>query len=363
MNTPGTNFIYLMAAQALFVGVFAFSEKLRQWADFVAAGLVGVFVHLLLLQTGNLRDTEWDVLTATLFVLSFSLMRWSTVKRGFLSGAVEQAFKETGSDNESRELTESSMHDDRLRTVGQMSARLVHELSHPIGTLILRVEEIKRNRFSDDRAAFEKSISSVERQLKHLVHMTDSVRMYASTGERTPSGFVPVGEIFRMTMDMCEVFLNGKGVRVYWPDKLPEIEIAGGPTLQVQVMVNLVKNAVDAVADLPDQNQRWVKIDIKEQGGSVEFAISNGGPAVSKFVQSNLFKPFFTTKRTGRGMGLGLALCRELVQTVGGEIWYDETARTPRFVVRYSFLPHVDHSDGQGDDSDQVEKLERSSAA
>jgi C4-dicarboxylate-specific signal transduction histidine kinase len=117
------------------------------------------------------------------------------------------------------------------------------------------------------------------------------------------------------------------------------------------------------VADLPDQNQRWVRIDIKEQGGNVEFAISNGGPAVSKFVQSNLFKPFFTTKRTGRGMGLGLALCRELVQTVGGEIWYDETARTPRFVVRYSFLPHVDHSEGQADDSDQVEKLERSTAA
>ncbi|NBW82033.1 sensor histidine kinase, partial [bacterium] len=342
---------------------FVFSEKLRQWADVVAAGLIGIFVHLLLLQTANIRDAEWDILSASLFLLSFSLMRWSTVRRGLFSSSSELPMKDPLLENETGELTESSMHDDRLRTVGQMSARLVHELSHPIGALLLRVEEIKRNRFSEDRAAFEKSIASVERQLKHLIHMTDSVRMYASSGERTQNGFVPVPEIFRMTMDMCEVFLNGKGVRVYWPDEVPAIEIAGGPTLQIQVMVNLVKNAVDAVADLPDQNQRWVRIDIKEQGGSVEFAVSNGGPAVSKFIQSNLFKPFFTTKKTGRGMGLGLALCRELVQTVGGEIWYDETARTPRFVVRYSFLPHVDQSDVGDESNEGAERFNKSSAA
>ncbi|MFZ9521373.1 MAG: sensor histidine kinase [Silvanigrellaceae bacterium] len=363
MVLSNSSFVFLVSAQILFVGILIFSEKLRQWADVVAAGLAGLFVHTLLLQTGNIRDTEWDVLSASLFILSFSLMRWSTVRRGSGIDISERSDSETTSENDSNIMSDSKMHDDRLRTVGQMSARLVHELSHPIGALLLRVDEIKRNRFSEDRSQFEKSLASVERHLKHLVHMTESVRMYSSFGERAQNGFVPVGEVFRLTMDMCEACLIGKGVRVYWPDAMPDIGIAGGLTLQVQVLVNLVKNAIDAVADLPDQNQRWVRIDIKEQGGSVEFAVSNGGPAVSKFVQSNLFKPFFTTKKTGRGMGLGLALCRELVQSAGGEIWYDESARTPKFVVRYSFLPHVDTGDDEKGIELQLVSERQSSAA
>ncbi|MEY3900726.1 MAG: hypothetical protein RL189_32, partial [Pseudomonadota bacterium] len=224
------------------------------------------------------------------------------------------------------------------------------ELSHPLSTLILRVGEISRNRFSDDRQAFEKSLASIERQLQFMTGMMQSVKSFSSAQNAAESSFVPVQGIFALARDLCETFAHGKSVSLSWPDKIPAIMIAGGLTQQTQVVVNLVKNAIDAVENLDDPKSRWVRIEMTEKGGAVQFAVVNGGNAIPRGYQSRLFKPFFTTKRTGSGMGLGLALCREMVESAGGEIWYDEHSHHPRFVVRYSFLPDVS-ADNHNNDS------------
>lgn len=351
LNTFGI--ICLLAAEAVFICLLFYSERLRAWADVICSGLVGMFIHSLLMQFGNIRNDEWDILSASLFALSFSLMRWTTQKKSenpAIGDAGTEADSVTDIQHQVRGLSENDFHDDRLRTIGLMSARLSHELSHPLSTLVLRVGEISRNRFSDDRQAFERSIASIERQLQYMTGMMQSLKSFASAQNTAESSFIPVPGVFALAKDLCETFAHGKSVSLSWPEKLPEILIAGGLTRQTQVLVNLVKNAIDAVENLDDPKSRWVKIEMTEKGGAVEFAVVNGGNAIPRGYQSKLFKPFFTTKRTGSGMGLGLALCREMVESAGGEIWYDEHSRHPRFVVRYSFLPDV-AADNRNNDS------------
>jgi len=347
MEPVGISTTLLLTSEVMLMVLFALSERLKKWADVVCCAFLGLFVHSLITQFGTIGSYEWEILSASIFALSFSFIGWSTFRKNLISNDSSQQFDSSAGER-SRDFTdgisETDIHDERLRTLGIMNARMVHEISHPISTLVLRFEELKRQRMNADSEAFERTMASIQRQLTHLNHLTQSVKTYASGPSDAGCSFVSVGEIFKLSSDLCDVWVTSKNVKIVWPQKLPSIEVSGGLTLQTQVLLNLLKNATDAVTELSDVSQRWVKVEILERGGAVEFAVSNGGPALSKGLQRNLFKPFFTTKKTGRGLGLGLALCRELTESVGGEIWYDESSRSPRFVVRYPFLPSVSQS-------------------
>lgn len=354
-NTFST-FLLLFCELGLLV-LFLWSDKVRQWADVIIAGLAGLFVHALVLQLGHISNDEWDVLTASIFILCFTMMRWSSLRKSFQESALQERNSDLHvltSDPDMNANTEFHAQSDRLRTIGLMQTRLLHELSHPISTLFLRVAELKRNRFSDDKELFIKSITSIERQLQHLSQLTQNYKNYASGQNNSQSGFIPVQQIFSLTGEIVSGMTAGKSVVLSWPGKLPDICVTGGLTIHTQVLVNLIKNAVDAVSGLSENSQRWVKIEIHERGGAIEVSVSNGGAAISRPHQMNLFKPFFTTKRTGEGLGLGLSLCRELVDSVGGEIWYDEHSRHPRFVVRYSFLPAITNTNEYPETEEQI---------
>ena len=333
--------VLLILAEAGFIYLFIRSERVRSWADVVCCGLLGAFVHLLLLQFGNIRSEEWEVLSASILVLSFSFMGWTMNRDDEHIPKIAPSLAHFSNVSDGIGALGTSAHDERLLALGGISARLVHEVNQPLSTAILRIQELKRARKNSDEHSLDKCIASIEIQLQHVVQLTQAVRSYSSPDSQAQTGFVEVSEVFQLVHDLSEVWTSGNGIEFRWPAEFPLIVVSGGRTLHAQVLMNLIRNAVDAVCELPRQAHRWIEIEISEQGGSVEISVTNAGPAVGKKTQSNLFRPFFSTKRMGQGLGLGLSICRELVESVGGEIWYDENSPNPRFVVSYSFLPSV----------------------
>lgn len=339
----GHSLLIVCSAAALFL-VVSSSEKVRAWADVVACALLGAFAHALLLQGSGLKPDDWQLLSASIMVLSFSFMRWVLTRDSELTSMRGTADKANVEAAEGNLLSEQAIHHERLRILGTFSARIVHEINQPAAVMLLKLQELKRADARGDRQAVQKCFASLENQLQHLTQLSQAVRIFASPAQSSDVGFVKVQEIMHLLRDLSETWARESGVLVTWPKTLPEIEVSGDRTLHTQVLLNLVKNAVDAVVSLPDPQQRWIRIDIAERGGRAEFSVSNGGAPLSQRVQSNLFRPFFTSKRTGRGLGLGLTICRELVESVGGDIWYDESSQHPRFVVRFSFLPSIANS-------------------
>lgn len=95
--------------------------------------------------------------------------------------------------------------------------------------------------------------------------------------------------------------------------------------------MNLLNNAYDAVAALPD---KWVRLDVKDDGDAVVFSVTDSGPGLSPDVCDKVFVPFYTTKQQGNGVGLGLSISKTIVEIHNGELDLDTGCPNTRFVVR-----------------------------
>jgi C4-dicarboxylate-specific signal transduction histidine kinase len=108
--------------------------------------------------------------------------------------------------------------------------------------------------------------------------------------------------------------------------------ITADPIQIEQVLVNVIRNAIEAVADCTNL-ERWVRIRLRHIDDEVRVEIEDNGRGVSPDIAQRLFEPFETSKL--RGMGLGLSLSREMIKAHGGSLEWDATAAVgSRFVLR-----------------------------
>ena len=120
-----------------------------------------------------------------------------------------------------------------------------------------------------------------------------------------------------------DAMLRNVSVKV---EPFPGLPVVRGDRIQLyQLALNLIMNGLDAVAErLP--GDRWVLVRTAEaDGGGVELKVEDSGTGVAASDLARVFEPFFSTKR--EGMGMGLSICRSIVQVHGGKIWAENNAR------------------------------------
>lgn len=231
----------------------------------------------------------------------------------------------------------------RLAMVGEMASLLSHELNQPLaviasyatGTLNLLPadadEETLRRNLPDVRMAIERISQQAERAGKVIKSVHDFVRRRDQSRESVPAQEL-IDAIFPL------VRLQAQKLRV---DVVVDIAADVPPvycdrTMVEQVLLNLCRNGMQAM-DVPECTIRQLRLAVRRASSAVgkvwvEFAVIDSGQGIPADVEKRLFTPFFTTKE--EGMGLGLSLCRTVVEQHGGYLSY--RANEPRGTV-FSF--------------------------
>jgi len=218
---------------------------------------------------------------------------------------------------------------DRLASLGMMSAGIAHELNTPLAVLKGLTERI------DDRPGHHATLEEsalMQRVVGRLERLGESLLDFARVRE-------PRAETVVLKAVVAEaitlVRLDRKGDAVELRNAVPESALVlGDPDRLVQVFLNLIRNAVDAVASAPDQSRpptglvsieaSTAKPEPEGQGGAgggptwVVATVEDSGPGIDPSVIPRLFEPFFSTRLDAQGTGLGLAVAEGIVREHGG---------------------------------------------
>jgi C4-dicarboxylate-specific signal transduction histidine kinase len=230
------------------------------------------------------------------------------------------ALEVTRRERELRELQMQLAHTNRLVTMGELSASITHEVKQPIASarnnVIAALNFLRRN---------PPDLQEVTEALAAAVKDADRVdaivgRMRALMQKASPrSDPVDMNEALQEVVELTrgEALKNGVSVKTQFAQGLPII--AGDRVQLQQVVLNLILNALQAMG-AATEGARQVLITTRQiELNDLYVGVQDTGPGLSPETLSRLFEPFYTTKPNG--MGMGLTICRSIVEAHGGRLW------------------------------------------
>ncbi|MEJ0020079.1 MAG: PAS domain-containing protein [Acetobacteraceae bacterium] len=284
------------------------------------------------------HDEKWatSIRTGRPFEVENRLRRFDGAYRRFL-GRAEPVRDEQGNitkwfgtntDIEDLRVTEEALqraqaelaHVSRVSTLGELTASIAHEVNQPLAGIVtngeacLRWLRRERPNLEEAQLAVERIISDGKRaaqvvnRLRALVRKEDSDRRPLNLNELVEESLPLVAQ--EMSRQRIKVELSlAPGLPLVMADRVQ---------LQ-QVLINLLINAIQAMTEAAGQDRVLTIASRVEQADAVMLAVRDSGPGIDPAAARHLFKAFFTTKTNG--MGMGLSICRSIVEAHGGRIW------------------------------------------
>jgi len=221
-------------------------------------------------------------------------------------------------EREKDELRLELTHLARVLTIDQISTSLAHEINQPLGAILNNAEAARTLlvRAPDKGADLSEIVEDIIRDAKRA---GDIIRKVRGLVKREPVSFEPLSAnaLIDETVDIVRnnLALNGVTLRL---EKAPDLaDVWGDYTRLKQVLLNLVNNAIDAMKGVPS---RTLTVRSAVSGpDTVVVSVSDSGHGVVETGRDRLFDAFFTTKKDG--LGLGLSICRSIIEEHGGRIW------------------------------------------
>jgi two-component system sensor kinase FixL len=221
-----------------------------------------------------------------------------------------------------RELQSELVHTQRLSELGQFVSALVHEVNQPLTAINNYVSACRRLVAAGNLAAITTAIQRIEDQTHRTRDVVRRIRDFVRKREialRPEDLADVVNEAVELTRDSA----RGEDVRLR--TELPHAVRVEADRVQVQqVLFNLMRNGIEATQGC---SRREISIIAQPaEQGMVQVCVADSGPGLAAAVQSRLFQPFVTTKPDG--MGMGLSVCRTIIEAHGGRLWADAPGDT-----------------------------------
>lgn len=221
---------------------------------------------------------------------------------------------------------------EKLAALGQLTAGVAHEIRNPLNTISMAAETLKTH--SDNPSVRDKMIQYIGDEIQRLNNLiNDFLKLYK------------IGSVKYQLIDIKKILgqlkifleqLNDK-ITYHIENQTNNTRFYSDSQLIYQVLVNLAKNAVEAINQAVDNGQMtydkaFVKIKATNDSKHLILEISNNGPMIPYSIRQKIFEPFFTTKQNGTGLGLSLVM--NIVKTLGGELNLTSNQNLTTFIVK-----------------------------
>ncbi|MDB6178651.1 ATP-binding protein [Paracoccus sp. Z330] len=260
------------------------------------------------------------LLAATFYVLSrrarlqsAAYMRESADLRALNMRLTREIAERERVQKELRVAEQTVQQSSKLAALGEMSAGVSHELNQPLAAM---KTYLAGARLLLERGRSEEALSSFQRiddLIERMGAITRQLKSYARKGGEAVEP-VDLRSAVSAALTMMEPQLRARTIRITRNVPRGKVMVLADRIRLEQVIINLLRNAVDAVKDKRDA---WIEITV-ESGAHAYVSVRDNGPGVSDL--EKLFEPFWTTKKPGEGTGLGLAISSTIVADFGGRL-------------------------------------------
>lgn len=221
----------------------------------------------------------------------------------------------------------------RLSAIGEMAAAITHEINNPLGVILGRAEMIQtlNNKGQLDSESLQRLVETIMVTGKRIEKIVRGMKALAHQGgENEPYLPCDVRDMVTDALELCTQRFHNHSIRLVSPVISADLKLECRNHQIVQVLINLLNNAFDAVVGLSD---RWVELEVRGDETTVSFIVTDSGKGISPEVITKLFDPFFSTKKVLYGTGLGLSISRSIVEGHKGQLYYDTKCSNTRFIV------------------------------
>ncbi|WP_240648422.1 sensor histidine kinase [Pararobbsia silviterrae] len=306
-------------------------------ATITAFGLISACLLLVYLRMRRIRTVEMARSRALLQQAYAQLNARVEARTADLSAANAQLTREvaerTRAEHELRATQNELIQASKLAALGQMAAGITHELNQPLTALRSFSDNtrvlLERGRLD----AATENLSAIASLTERMGRITNQLKLFVGKA-RPMMTDASLQAVLRNALAVLEVRLGG--VRFEATSDLapasaeierpaaspldcvpPELRVHGESLRLEQVVINVVGNALDALAGRADPR---IALDVRADAASVRLTIEDNGPGIDDDALTHLFEPFFTTKEMGAGLGLGLAISSSILRECGGAL-------------------------------------------
>jgi signal transduction histidine kinase len=260
------------------------------------------------------EPSAWDQYKPHIFAITAAIL----VQALLIAWLLHERQYRRRAERTARETFSELAQVNRMATAGELSATIAHEVKQPLTAMAAMASAALRwlSRENPDIGRARDALDKVVVASHHASDVITNVRAMfeKDTQEKTPTD---VNELIRSVLGLVDIDLRKQGVETQMSlgEQLPPV-IVNEVQLR-QVILNLVMNAIEA---MNAAEPRVLSIKSENTGhNSIRVSIEDTGSGIDPSHVDRVFKPMFTTK--ARGMGMGLAICRSIIESHGGKIW------------------------------------------
>ncbi|KHK57730.1 C4-dicarboxylate ABC transporter [Ralstonia sp. A12] len=218
-----------------------------------------------------------------------------------------------------RETRDAAVQAGKLAVLGQMAAGITHELNQPLTALTTLSDNAnqlaERGRIDEVRG----NLTHISQLAERMGRIVSHIKAFSRKGDAARAT-VSVDEAIRQALMLVETRRRQVGVTVQAPPVPADLAVWANAVRLEQVLVNLIRNAIDATAEAAQPESAAVHVRVETTQKWVRITVRDFGPGIPADVLPRLFEPFFTTKDDGLGLGLGLAISLAIIEDFGGRL-------------------------------------------
>jgi two-component system, LuxR family, sensor kinase FixL len=239
----------------------------------------------------------------------------------FFTGFIRDLTERQNTEARLQELQSELVHISRLTAMGEMASTLAHELNQPLSAITNYLKGSKRllaDHSDETSVMIRDAVDKSAEQALRAGQIIRRLRDFVARGE-SERRVESIAKIAEEASALALVGAKDHGVRAQFQFNRSRDTVLADKVQVQQVLLNLIRNAIEAMHDSPVRNLK-----ISSEGGPdgmVTVSVADTGSGIAPDMMQQLFQPFVTTKR--EGMGVGLSICRTIIEAHGGTIWAD----------------------------------------